>query len=94
MSKELNKNLFFLFKGLSLKDKENFFWDCYKILGNEKLMFDSFTREEIKERFDRDLTEEEYLYLKKNIDTYSWMIGNCIDVIIDDLLYEKNSDKN
>ena len=94
MSKEWTQNLLSLFSHLTLKEKETVFWDCYKILSYEKLMFDSFTREEIKERFDRELTEEEYLYLKENIDTYSWMIGNCIDVIIDDLLYEKNSDEN
>ena len=48
MSKEWTQNLLSLFSHLTLKEKETVFWDCYKILSYEKLMFDSFTREEIK----------------------------------------------
>lgn len=78
-----------LFKYMNLKDKETFFWECLKVLKYDKLLFGSFSREEIKERFDKDLTEEEYQYLKDNFEIEYRALEESIIIFIEDALYNR-----
>ncbi len=77
-----------LIKDLPLREKEILFWDTLKLIGNEKLLFDSFTKEEIDDRFGVKLTNEEYIFLTENMDNYGWMMNEYVQNIIDDLLHE------
>lgn len=90
MCSEKSKYLLYYMERMNLKEKEIFFWECFKILKYDKLLFDSFSRDEIKERFGKDLTEEEYQYLKENFEIEYSALEQSVIILIEDALFDRN----
>jgi len=94
MDEKKVKSFVEFFKIMPLEEKEHFFWDCFGILQDEKLLFDSFKADDFKKRFDIILSEDEYGYLKENFTTYGEMMGDFVDYLIDDLLIERKREES
>ena len=90
MCSEKIKYMLYYIERMNLKEKEIFFWEYFKILKYDKLLFNSFSREEIKERFFKDLTEEEYQYLKDNFEIEYSALEQSVIILIEDALFDRN----
>lgn len=82
--------LLYYMERMNLKEKEIFFWKYFKTIKYDKLLFDSFSREEIKEKLGKDLTEEEYQYLKDNFEIEYSALEQSVIILIEDALFDRN----
>ncbi len=87
------QNTLFFFKSMTLKEKEILFWECIKVLSSEKrLLLDSFSKEEIEERFNLNLIEKDFQYLIKHFDIKYGVFDEILISFIEDTLYEKKGE--